>query len=96
MTTSFCQEQVFWARLNQAVSSFCLETTLARHEPEKIVCSLVGDGMACLRFNVHPSSVDIVVLADLAFLSLSHPSDYSSSSRYVHTSVLYYNKQIRA
>jgi cell division protein FtsL len=37
-------QQLFWTRLNQAVSAFCLDVSQRRVEPEnKIVCSLVGD-----------------------------------------------------
>jgi len=37
-------EQLFWSRLNQNISSFCLEVTQSRLEPEnRIVSSLVGE-----------------------------------------------------
>ena len=37
-------EQLFWTRLNHAVSGFCLEVTQSRLEPEsKIVSALVGE-----------------------------------------------------
>lgn len=36
-------EQLFWSRLNQSVSNFCLEVSLKRTESSKIVCSLVGE-----------------------------------------------------
>jgi len=37
-------QQLFWTRLNHSVTSFCLEVTQSRTEPEnKIVSSLVGE-----------------------------------------------------
>ena len=37
------QEQLFWSRLNGAVSSFCLERSLRRDSSHHTVCSFVGD-----------------------------------------------------
>lgn len=39
------QEVLFWTRYNFAVSKFCFEQTIATFEPEKVICSLVGEGM---------------------------------------------------
>ncbi len=39
------EEVLYWTRFNYAISSFCLEQTLTAFEPEKVVCSLVGQGM---------------------------------------------------
>jgi hypothetical protein len=34
---------LFWSRMNQAVSSFCLSTVLDNKEKDKMVCALVGE-----------------------------------------------------
>jgi len=37
------REQVYWSRLNQAVSAFCLENALDSCNDDKMICSLVGE-----------------------------------------------------
>ena len=43
MDKGACREHLFWSRLNQSVSSFCLDVSLKRTEANKIVCALVGE-----------------------------------------------------
>ncbi len=37
------REQMYWSRLNQAVSAFCLENALDSSDNDKMICSLVGE-----------------------------------------------------
>ena len=37
------EEQLYWSRLNTAVSSFCLEQSLQTSHEDKMICSLVGE-----------------------------------------------------
>ena len=35
---------LYWSRMNNAVSSFCLKQSLNRRDTEEIACSILGDG----------------------------------------------------
>ena len=38
------KEVLYWSRMNNAVSSFCLKMSLNRIENEELACSILGDG----------------------------------------------------